>query len=91
MERKFTVKEIAFQAGLGTATVDRVLHGRNNVRQVTRDRVVAAIEELERQHAAAQSAGRRMTIDVVVQAPNRFTAAVRDAIEAELPTVSTAE
>jgi LacI family transcriptional regulator len=87
MERKFTVKEIAFQAGLGTATVDRVLHGRDNVRQVTRDRVVAAIEELDRQHTASQSAGRRMTIDVVVQAPNRFTAAVRDAIEAELPTV----
>lgn len=85
MSRKFTIKEIAFHAGLSLATVDRALHGRDNVRQVTRDRVDAAIAELERQHAATRLDSTKLTIDVVMQAPKRFSSAVRDALEAELP------
>lgn len=85
MSRKFTIKEIAFHAGLSLATVDRALHGRENVRQVTRDRVDAAIAELERQHAATRLDSTKLTIDVVMQAPKRFSTAVRDALEAELP------
>ncbi|WP_347268867.1 LacI family DNA-binding transcriptional regulator [Paracoccus sp. (in: a-proteobacteria)] len=38
--------DIALLAGVGTATVDRVLHGRPNVRAATRARVEAAIREL---------------------------------------------
>lgn len=85
MTRKFTIKEIAFHAGLSLATVDRALHGRANVRQVTRDRVNAAIAELDRQHAATRLESTKLTIDVVMQAPKRFSSAVRDALEAELP------
>lgn len=85
MRRKFTIKEIAFHAGLSHATVDRALHGRDNVRPVTRDRVNAAIAELERQYAATRLKSPKLTIDVVIQAPKRFSSAVRDALEAELP------
>lgn len=85
MASRFTLKEIAHQAGLGLATVDRVLHGRAHVREVTRDRVRAAIEELERQHAASHLRGTRVTIDIVMIAPERFSSPVRAAFEAELP------
>lgn len=40
------IADIAALAGLGTATVDRVLHGRAHVRPTTRARVEAAIAEL---------------------------------------------
>lgn len=40
------VADIALLAGVGTATVDRVLHGRAHVRPATRARVEAAIREL---------------------------------------------
>ena len=90
MSQKFTIKEIAFQAGLSAATIDRALHGRSHVRQITMDRVTAAIEELERQYAASRIDGRRVTIDVFIQSPRRFFSAVRAAFEAELPLVKPA-
>ena len=87
MAPKFTQKEIAHQAGLSLATVDRVLHGRGQVRVVTRERVAAALQELERQHAASHLRGTRLTLDIVMQAPERFSSAVRAAFEAELPLI----
>lgn len=85
MSDRFTLKEIAHQAGLSLATVDRVLHGRDHVRQATRDRVAAAQAELARQYAASQLQGSKVTLDIVMIAPDRFTSAVREAVEAELP------
>ncbi|WP_050522073.1 LacI family DNA-binding transcriptional regulator [Pseudorhodobacter wandonensis] len=85
MATKFTLKEIAHQAGLSLATVDRVVHGRDHVRAVTRDRVRAAELELEQQYAASMLSTSRVTIDVVIQAPSRFSSAVRAAFEAEFP------
>lgn len=85
MSDRFTLKEIAHQAGLSLATVDRVLHGRDHVRQATRDRVIAAQAELARQYAASQLQGTKVTLDFVMLAPDRFTSAVREAVEAELP------
>ncbi len=85
MASKFTLKEIAQQAGLSLATVDRVLHGRAHVRAVTRERVMAAEQELDRQFAASHLGQKRVTLDIVMQAPNRFSHAVRSAFEAELP------
>lgn len=87
MASMFTNKEIAHQAGLSLATVDRVLHGRDHVRSLTRERVLAAAQELERQHAASQLRGVRVTIDIMMQAPERFSTAVRTAFEAELPLI----
>ncbi|CAN7360741.1 LacI family DNA-binding transcriptional regulator [Pararhizobium sp. LjRoot235] len=91
MAHEFLVKDIAFQAGLSTATVDRVLNGRHGVRKQTEMRVRAAIRELETQQAGMEVQGRKFGIDIVMEAPERFTNAVRDAFESEsltfLPTI----
>ena len=87
MSVKFTIKEIAHQAGLSLATVDRALHGRAHVRGATQERVAAAVQELGRQHAASLLRQTRVTLDIVMQAPERFSSAVQAAFEAELPLV----
>lgn len=91
MAHEFLVKDIAFQAGLSTATVDRVLNGRQGVRKQTEMRVRAAIRELQKQQAGMEVQGRKFGIDIVMEAPERFTDTVRDAFESEaltfLPTI----
>lgn len=79
------MKEIALQAGVGLATVDRVLNGRPNVHERTRQRVLQAIRELERQQFQLAVAGRKLVVDVLVEAPGRFCDEVREAFESELP------
>lgn len=85
MAHRFLIKEIALQAGLGVATVDRVLNGRAHVREHTRKRVEQAIAELEKQELQLATAGRKLMIDVVAEAPVRFSDEIRTALEAELP------
>ncbi|MEU9407719.1 LacI family DNA-binding transcriptional regulator [Streptomyces sp. NPDC048281] len=85
MRHPYTVREIARQAGLSTATVDRVLHQRGNVREGTVREVHKAIKDLDRQQAQVRIGGRTFMIDIVMQAPDRFSTAVREALEAELP------
>ena len=85
MARQFLVKDIALQAGVSVATVDRVLHGRGGTRAHTVRRVEQAMRELERQSAQVGLAGRKFMIDVVMQAPARFTDVVRAALEGEMP------
>lgn len=91
MAHEFLVKDIAFQAGLSTATVDRVLNGREGVRKQTERRVRAAIRELEKQQAGMEIQARKFGIDIVMEAPVRFTDTVRHAFESEsltfLPTI----
>ncbi len=41
--------------------------------------------DLERQYADVVATGRRFTIDIIVQAPKRFTSAIQGAFEAEFP------
>ena len=62
-----------------------MLNGRNGVRDSTVREVRSAIADLERQRDQVRLAGRTFLINVVMQAPARFTAAVRAALEAELP------
>ena len=83
MSHEFLVKDIAFQAGLSTATVDRVLNGRAGVRRQTSLRVEAAMDELRKQEKSAGLKGRTHVFDVVMEAPDRFTRAVRRAFESQ--------
>ena len=84
MAHRFLIKEIALQAGLGVATVDRVLNGRANVREHTRNRVEQAIKELEKQELNLANTGRKLMVDVVAEAPTRFSDEIKRALEAEL-------
>ena len=90
MSRDFLIKEIALQAGLSVATVDRVMNGRPGVRTLTQQRVAEAIRELETQNRQRALTGRKFIIDLVMEAPVRFTNEVRAALEAELPTLEPA-
>lgn len=81
---RFPVKEIAVQAGVSTATVDRVLNNRLHVRHQTRIRVLRAIEELERLQDSLNLPGERFLVDIVIEAPDRFAEIVRMAVEAEI-------
>ena len=83
MPHRYLIKDIAFQAGLSTATVDRVLNRRSGVRGQTAARVESALRELERQEGNLARGGRTLVIDVVMEAPERFTSEVRAAFETE--------
>lgn len=90
MTHRFPIKEIARQAGLGTATVDRVINKRAHVSPQTKLRVKAAIEELTAQEAQLAARGRRLFFDVVVEAPQRFSREVKAAAEAVIPQIGSA-
>lgn len=85
MGRPFRIRDIAVQAGLSETTVDRVLNGRAGVSVRARRQVEQAILDLERQQSQIRLGGRTFVIDLVMQAPSRFSSAVRAALEAELP------
>ncbi|NVN48455.1 LacI family DNA-binding transcriptional regulator [Mycolicibacterium hippocampi] len=85
MSHRYKVREIAQQAGLSEATVDRVLHHRPGVRENTVAEVNQAIADLDKQRAQLRLNGRRYLIDIVMQTPQRFSDAFRAAVEAELP------
>lgn len=87
MRHPYPIREIARQAGLSTATVDRVLNDRGTVRESTVREVHQAIKDLYRQQTQVRIAGRTFMIDIVMQAPERFSTAVREALEAELPSL----
>ena len=87
MGHPYRIREIAVQAGLSERTVDRVLNNRGQVRESTAHEVQQAIADLDRQRSQLRLSGRTFMIDVVMQAPERFSSAVRDALEAELPSL----
>ena len=60
MAHPFLIKEIALQAGLSEATVDRVLNNRSGVRKHTAQRVKQAIRELDGQSEQAGLTGRKL-------------------------------
>lgn len=90
MTHRFPIKEIALQAGLSTATVDRVINNRSHVSPQTRRRVAGALAELEGQELQLAARGRRMFIDFVIEAPSRFSREIRQAAQDVLPSISAA-
>jgi LacI family transcriptional regulator len=82
--RRYRVTDIAAQAGLSRATVDRVLHGRVGVRPETVAQVDRAITELDRQRDLVHLSSKAVILDLVMQAPERFATACRSALETEL-------
>ncbi|WP_296737796.1 LacI family DNA-binding transcriptional regulator [Mesorhizobium sp.] len=87
MSRPFLVKDIALQAGLSLATVDRVLNERPGVREHTVRRVRQAIGELEKQRDLIGLSGRKLVLDVVMETPSRFSEAVRQGLEQAIPSL----
>lgn len=85
MAHPYRMREIAQQSGLSLATVDRVLNQRPGVRASTVAEVTQAICDLDRQASQVRLGGRTFLVDLVMQAPTRFSSAVRTALEAELP------
>ena len=81
----YRVVDIAEQAGLSAATVDRVLHGRANVSARAVHQVDQALLDLDRQRTQVRLGGRTLLLDLVMWAPDRFSSAVRRALELELP------
>ena len=83
--RSHRLADIAEQSGLSKATIDRVLHGRAGVSARAVRAVEQAIFDLDRQQSQLRLAARTLVLDVIVKAPERFSAAVRAALEDELP------
>ncbi|XAE76588.1 LacI family DNA-binding transcriptional regulator [Azotobacter sp. NL3] len=82
--KKFSIKQIAAQAGVSKATVDRVLHQRGGVHHQMRRRIEQALQELEAQETAGLASGRTFHIDVIMHTPRRFSRIVEEAITAQV-------
>ena len=79
--RNHRLQDIAEQAGLSAATVDRVLHARPGVSARAVRAVETAMLDLDRQATQLRLAKRTLIVDVVLDAPSRFREVVRDAAQ----------
>lgn len=90
MAHRFPIKEIARQAGISTASVDRVINNRAHVSPQAKARVARAISELGRQEHQMSTQGHQMFFDFVIEAPSRFSCEVKAAAEVVVDQLGTA-
>lgn len=84
MARKATARDVAREAGVSPATVDRVLNNRGGVAAEKERAVVLAARRLGLDRALHFRAARTLRVAVLIQAPsNPFHAALAAAIESE--------
>ena len=74
-----SIADIAREAGVGTATVDRVLNGRDSVREVTRTRVLTALTRLG-SGASSEAAPPRRKIGFLSDSGTSFNGRLADAV-----------
>ena len=85
-----TIREIAKVSGVATATVDRVLNGRPGVREKTRTRVLAALEEIGHGLGAVALPERRR-IAFLTDSGSSFNEALQDAVNRHIAANPTIE
>jgi LacI family transcriptional regulator len=78
------LSDIASQAGLSLATVDRVVHQRPGASARAVRAVEQAIAELDREQLQQRLGARSLLLDVVIQGPQRFGTPIQSAVEIEL-------
>ncbi|NTE56743.1 substrate-binding domain-containing protein [Agrobacterium tumefaciens] len=67
--RRVTITDVAERAGVGTASVDRVLNDRGNVSEAVSKRVLQAAKELGLRRMLPQAHRRLIRIDVILARP----------------------
>jgi LacI family transcriptional regulator len=75
-----TIREIARLSGVGTATVDRVLNGRAGVREKTRQRVLATLEQATN-GAKVEPSKTLRRIAFLTDSGRSFNQSLREAVE----------
>lgn len=87
---KFLLKQLAQQAGVSLATVDRVIHQRGGVSPQMVQRVQQAKRELSTQQQVLGLQGQHFIFDLLMAAPSRFCDAVTLALTSQLPALQPA-
>ena len=79
--KKSTLRDVALEAKVGTATVERVLNGRGGVAAETADRVVKAARKLRYGHRIPEQYHGAIRIEVILVRPDHAWARRRQPLQ----------